>query len=484
MNKNKVIINMLWRLAERCGVQGVGFIVSIILARVLTPDEYGTVALVIVFVAILQILAVSGFPIALIQKKQATDLDFSTALYFNLALCGVLYLLLYFAAPTIAGFYNDAVFVNLTRVLGLRLIVSGFLGVQNAFVMRNMQFKKYFYSTFSGTIVSAIVGIWMVYNDFGVWALVGQTLAADIVNVLILWFTSGFKPKLHFSFKSLKELFSYGWKLLAANIVDGVYSNLRTLIIGKVYATDALAHYNKGESFPRLIIFNLNTTIDSVLFPAMSRTQDDAIRLKSMTRRSIKTTAYIVWPCMIGLVVCATPLIEFLLTETWLETVPYVRLFCISYAFVPMQTANQNTMKALGRSDIFLKLQTVGKVVGLITIFITMQFGVLAIAMGTVFAAIFETFLKMSPNKKLIDYGYLEQLKDIFPSALLAAFMGVCVWPLQYLNIPLILVLAIQASAGAAIYFVLSAVFKMETFLLLWELLQTLLKKAKHPQHK
>lgn len=470
MNKKNVIINMLWRFAERCGSQGINFIVSIILARVLSPNEYGTVALVTVLIDILQIFVNSGFPSALIQKKEATALDFSTMFCFNILMCTVLYVGLYFAAPFIAIFYSDVALVAIIRVLGIRLLISGLLAVQNAYVQRNMQFKKYFYATLAGTVVSAVVGIAMVYNGYGVWALVGQTLTAAAINAIVLWFTSGFYPKLRCSFASLQSLFPYALRLFLADIVDKVYINFRSLIIGKVYTTTDLAYYNKGEGFPKLIINNLNASIDSVLFPAMASTQNDTIRLKAMTRRSIKTTSYLVWPCMIGLIVCAEPLIELLLTAAWLPTVPFVRLFCISYAFMPMQTANQNTLKALGRSDIYLKLQTIGKGVGIITILITMQIGVLAIAAGAVAVVIFEMLIKATPNKKMIDYGYMEQLKDILPSMLLAFFMGICVWWLQYLNLPLILVLAVQVGVGVLIYFGLSAVFKMETFMLLLEL--------------
>ncbi len=470
---------MLWRFAERCGSQGINFVVAIILARVLTPDEYGTVALVMVFITILQVFVNSGFPNALVQRKDATDLDFSTMFYFNMFACTALYGVLYLAAPAIATFYENEALINIVRVLGLRLIIAGLLAVQNAYVQRNMQFKKYFYATFTGTVLSGVVGISMVYGGYGVWALVGQSLTAVGTNTIVLWFVSGFKPKLMFSFESLKSLFSYAWKLLIANMVDKVYINLRSLIIGKVYSTADLAYYNKGESFPKLIINNLNQSIDSVLFPSMSRAQDDTIRLKSMTRRSIKTTGYLVWPCMIGLIATSEPLIEFLLTDTWLPTVPFMRLFCLSYAFMPMQTANQNAIKALGRSDIYMKLQITGKVVGIITILLTMQIGVLAIAAGTVAVAIFEMLIKAAPNKQFINYGYAEQLKDILPSMLLAICMGACVWPLQYLNLPLIAILAVQATTGATIYFALSALLKFETFTLLWELLMKILGKVR-----
>lgn len=478
LDKNNVIQNMIWRFAERFGVQGINFIVAIILARILSPDEYGTVALVNVFIAILQVFVDGGFPNALIQKKEATDLDFSTVFYFNIVSCSVMYIILFLVAPVVANFYNNEELINILRILGLKLIVSGLLSVQNAFVSRTLQFKKYFYATMTGTVISAIIGIYMVFNGYGVWALVGQALTSVIVNTIVLWFTSGFKPRIEFSYTILKELFSYGWKLLVASLIGNLYINLRSLIIGKVYSTSDLAYYNKGEDFPKLIVNNLNTAIDSVLFPTMSTVQDDIIRLKSMTRRAIKTSGFIVWPCMTGLFVCAETLVEILLTDSWISCVPYLRLFCISYAFIPLRAANVNAIKAVGRSDVFLRLEVCGKITGLLLIFITMKIGVFAIALGTVFAAIFEMIIKTVPNKKLIAYGYMEQLQDVLPSMMVSIFMGLCVWWLQYLNLPLILVLVIQASVGACIYIALSVIFKMEAFFYMWEMVKGMLEKA------
>ncbi len=468
---------MAWRFAERCGVQIISFLISVMLARVLTPEEYGTVALVTVFVAILQIFVDGGFPEALVQKKNVTDLDFSTVFYFNLFLCVAMYGLLYFFAPSIAAFYDNEALTAIVRVVGLNLIISGLLAVQTAVVTRNMQFKKYFYSTVTGTLLSAVVGIAMAYRGFGAWALVGQTLTAAAVSTVILCFTSGFTPKWMFSFSSLAGLFSYGWKLLVSSLVYNVYTNIRSLIIGKVYTTTDLAYYNKGENFPNLVIINLNTTISSVLFPAMARVQDERSRLKSIVRRSIKTMGYLVWPCMVGLIVCAEPLVTWMYTEKWLPVVPFMRLFCISYVFKPMQTVSWQVINAIGRTDISMKIQIIGKTVGILAILVTMQFGVFAIAVGAVVVVVFEGLLYVTPNKKLIDYGYIEQLQDIFPSMLLATLMGICIWPLQYLNLPVVLVLFIQVGAGVTIYFALSALFKVETFMMLLDTALTLIKK-------
>lgn len=479
LNKNNVIKNMIWKFAERCGSQGIAFVVSIILARMLSPDEYGTIALVTVFITILNVFVNSGFPNALIQKKDADDLDFSTVFYFNVFSCTLMYVILYFCAPYVANFYDNEILTNLIRILGLKLIISGLLAVQNSYISKKMQFKKFFYSTLSATIISGIVGVVMVYTGCGVWSLVGQALSLVLISMIVLWFTSDFRPKLMFSFERLKGLFSYGWKLLVSNLLETVYSNLRSLIIGKEYSESNLAYYNKGNQFPNLITYNLEDSIDNVLFSAMARAQDNIAQLKSMTRKSIKITGYIVWPCMIGLFVCGTPLIELVLTEKWLPCVPYLRLFCIMYAFKPTQTANLNAIKALGRSDLLLKLQIIKKTIGILSIVLTMNYGVYAIAVAATVVAPIEMFINASPNKHLINYSYVEQVKDILPAIAASSVMGFCVWWIQYLSLPLIVILVLQVFAGAVIYIVLSYVFKLEGFNTVLGLLKDIRKKVK-----
>lgn len=455
---------MMWKFAERSASKGVSFIVSIILARALSPDEYGTIALVTVCIEVLDVFVNSGFPIALIQKKDADDLDFSTVFYFNVVSCTFMYVLLYFCAPLVANFYQNQELTGLIRVLGLKLLVSGLFAVQNSYISKKMQFKKFFYATLSATVLSGIIGVVMVYNGCGVWSLVGQSLSLVFISMSILWVVSEFRPKMMFSFDRLKGLFSYGWKLFVATLFETIYTNLRSLIIGKKYSEVDLAYYNKANQFPNLIITNLNNSIDSVLFPTMARVQDDIVQIKMITRKSIKTTGYIVWPCMIGLFVCATPLIELVLTEKWLSCVPYLRLFCIMYAFKPTQTANLNAIKALGRSDLFLKLQVIKKTIGILSIILTMNYGVYAMAVAATVVAPIEMFINASPNKHLINYSYAEQTKDILPAIVASSVMGFFVWWIQYLWLPLIVILLLQVLAGVSIYIALSYVFRLEGF--------------------
>ena len=336
MSSTNVITNFFWRFLERCGAQGVTFIVSIVLARLLDPTVYGTVALVTIFTTIMQVFVDSGMGNALIQKKDADDLDFSSVFYFNMAMCSVLYLIMFFAAPFIASFYRMPELTAIVRVLSFVVVISGVKNVQQAYVSRHLMFKRFFFSTLGGTIGAAVIGIAMAYLGFGVWALVAQMLFNAAVDTTILWITVKWRPKKMFSFQRLKSLFSYGWKLLASSLIDTVYNDLRQLIIGKKYSSGDLAYYNQGKKFPQLIVTNINTSIDSVLLPTMSKAQDDMAAVRSMTRRAIKTSTFLMMPAMIGLAVCAEPLVQLILTEKWLPCVLFLRIFCITYAFYPI----------------------------------------------------------------------------------------------------------------------------------------------------
>ena len=472
-----VLPNFFWRLAERFGAQGVALVVSIILARLLVPEVYGTIALVTVFTQILNVFVDSGFGNALIQKKDADDLDFSTVFYFNIAVCLLLYAGVFLAAPWIARFYNDLALTPVVRVLSLTLIISGVKNVQQAYVSRTMQFKRFFFATLGGTIGAAVIGIAMAYFGFGVWALVAQQIFNATVDTLILWITVKWQPKWMFSWQRLKGLFSFGWKLLASSLLDTVYSDLRQLIIGKLYTSSDLAQYNRGKQLPDLLVNNIDTSINSVLLPAMSQVQDDSARVKSMTRRAMKTSTYVIAPIMMGLAFTAEFVIRLLLTEKWMPCVPFLRIFCITYMFYPVHTANLNAIKAMGRSDLFLKLEIVKKVVGLIVLLSTMWFGVMAMAYSLLFTSITSQIINSWPNKKLLDYSYPEQIRDILPGILLAVLMGCCIYPIQWLGLPDVVTLLIQVPLGAAIYIGVSAVLRLDSYKYVMKEIQPYLKK-------
>ncbi len=477
MDNKNVVNNFIWRFAERCGAQAVTLIVSIVLARILTPSDFGTVSLVMVFTTIMQVFVDSGLGTALIQKKDADDLDFSSVFYFNFAVCLILYAVMFMAAPLIAGFYNDTSLTSIIRVISLTIIISGVKGIQQSYVSRNMLFKRFFFATLGGTIFSAFLGIGMAYAGCGVWSIVAQQLSNTAIDTLILWITVKWRPKKMFSWERLKGLLSYGWKLLVSSLLDTVYNNLRNLIIGKIYTSADLAYYNQGDKFPKVIVTNINASIDSVLLPSMAGEQDHRDRVKSMTRRAIKTSTYIMAPLMMGLMFCAEPVVKLLLTDKWLPCVPYLRIFCFTYMFWPIHTANLNAIKAMGRSDLFLKLEIVKKIMGLTLLLLTMRISVMAMAYSLIVSGVCSQVINSWPNWKLLDYNYLEQLRDILLSIIIALIMGIIVYFIGFLRLPTIIILLIQVLTGAVIYIGTSASLHLEEFEYLFGMIKSFRKR-------
>lgn len=476
-DKSSVLSNFIWRFAERCGAQLVTFIVSIVLARILSPEEYGQIALITVFTTIMQVFVDSGLGLALIQKKDADELDFSSVFYFNFVVCLISYAFMFAAAPYIAAFYEDTSLTPIVRAISLTIVISGVKGIQQSYVSRNMLFKLFFFSTLGGTIISAFLGIGLAYAGFGVWAIVAQQLSNTAIDTLILWINVKWRPKKMFSWDRLKSLLSFGWKMLVSSLLDTVYNNIRSLIIGKMYSSADLAYYNQGKQFPHVIVNNINSSIDSVLLPSMSSAQDDSTRVKSMTRRSIKTSTYIMAPMMMGLAFCAEPIVRLVLTDKWLPCVPFLRIFCITYMFYPIHTANLNAIKAMGRSDYFLKLEIAKKVVGMTLLASTMWFGVMAMAYSLLVGTVTGMIINSWPNKKLLDYSYFEQMKDILPGIAIAFVMGCGVKVVELLHASAAVTLMIQIPLGAVIYIGASALFHLESFEYLVEIGKSTLKK-------
>lgn len=476
--RNTVVTNMLWRFAERCGAQGVSFIVSVILARLLLPEEYGVISLITVFTAILNLFMDSGFKNALIQKKDADQIDFSTVFYFNVFMGVVLYLLMYVAAPSISEFYDKGSIVPYIRVMSLTLILGGVNGVQTAVVARRMEFKRFFFSTLGGTISSAVVGIWMAYRGWGVWALITQNLMNQAIDTTILWITVGWRPSLVFSFRRLKPLFGYGSKLLGSSLLSSLTTNLSSLVIGKVYSPDLLAYYDKGRRIPSLVIENLQSSVQSVLFPVIAQTQDDLTRVKKILKRSYTIAAYCIFPCMMGIAVCAEPLVRLLYTETWIFMVPYLRIWCFIFAFYLLHTADLQVIQALGRSDVILKIEVIKQVLSLAGVLIAIPFGVLAMMGATAAVSVISLYINAAPNRTFVGYGWKERFHDLFPIVLLCVAMGIVVRLLSLLPLSDLPLLVIQVVCGASFYVAGSWFFRMKSF---YDALQ-LIKGLTHKQ--
>ncbi len=477
--KGKAVNGVFWRFLERFGAQGVAFIVSIVLARLLDPEIYGTISLVLVFTTILQVFVDGGLGNALIQNKDSNKTDFSTVFYFNIVLGLVVYAIIWFVAPLIASFYNRVELTSIIRVLSISVIIGSIKNVQQAYVSKHMMFKKFFYSTLSGTIGAALVGITLAYFKFGVWALVAQHLFNLFIDTLILWFTVKWRPTKEFSFKRLKILFSYGWKLLASSLLHTVYTNLRSLIIGKKYTSEDLAYFSKGESFPSMITTSTNASIDSVLLPAMSKVQDDKEVVKAMTRKSIMISSYLIVPLMTGLAMIAGSLIELLLTEKWNGAVIFLRIACLSFALEPLQTANLNAIKAIGRSDIYFKLEVIKKVISITILLLSINYGVEAIAVSSAIYSVIALIINMFPNRKLLGYGYIEQIKDLFPSLIMSLIMAAIIYPIILLNLHPAITLTIQVFGGVSIYCLLSYFTNAKPFYYLLDAIKNMKKGKK-----
>lgn len=462
ISSKNIISGLFWRFAERCGAQIVSFIVQIILARLLFPEDYGLIGLVTVIIAIEQVFVDSGFGQALIQKKDADVLDFSSVFYFNIAFSVIIYTVMFFAAPYIGLFYNEPKLSSIVSVLSIQLIIGAFSGIQQAYVQKTMQFKKFFYATLSGVFVSAAVGIFLAFKGFGVWALVFQQLSNCLVNTVVLFFVVKWKPVLKFSINRIKSLFSFGWKLLCSAVLETTYNNIYSLIIGKFYSAKDLGYYNRGKHFPMLVIQNINSAIDSVLFPALSEIQEQRDRLKAMTSRAIKLSTFLIFPAMAGLAAIAKPLTILLLTEKWLPIVPYIQFCCFTYAFFPIHTANLQAIKALGRSDIFLKLEIVKKVIGITVLIVTLPFGLYIMMVGRCISAVLGALVNAYPNKKLLNYGYFEQIRDVLPSVIISAIMVVCISLINIFIDNAAILIVVQTLLGVIVYFSLAIIFKVE----------------------
>ena len=480
--KTKTISGVIWKFGERVSAQAVNLVVSIILARLLLPEDYGLISLVTVFITICNKIVVSGFATSLIQKKDADNLDFSTVFYFSLGVAAILYGILFAAAPFIADFYSKEsdpqLFIQVIRVMGLNLFIIAVNSVQQAFVSRTMQFRKFFFSTIAGTIVSAIAGIALAYAGKGVWALVAQNMILVLVNGIVLWFMVKWRPQLKFSFKRLKVLYSYGWKIFVASLIKILYTDLRSLVIGKVYTAADLAFYNKAQSFPQLIDTNVEGTIDSVLFSAISKKQSSVDEMRAMLRRAIKTTSFILMPLLAGLSAVAKPFIIILLTDKWAESIPLMQILVFSFIFAPVELENLQAIKALGRSDVALKVEIIKKVLGVLILVISIPFGVTAIAIGMVISTTLSAIINAIPNKKLLGYTFKMQLADLLPSLLISLVMFTTVYPISLLNLNVFAMIIIQVAVGAIIYIGLSAVFKVESFKYIISIIKNFLQRG------
>lgn len=478
-NDMSVASNFTWKLLERFGAQTIAFVVSIILARLLSPEEYGVLAIMIVVINILEVFVDSGLGNALIQAKEVDDIDYSTIFFFNCFMCIILYLLLFIMAPYIENFYKIENLTSFLRIIGITILISGIKNIQHAYVSRNMIFKKFFYSTLVGSLVGAIVGIVMAYLGYGVWALISQQLINMSIDTIVLWITVPWRPKKLFSFDRLKKLFSFGYKILLTGLMGSIYNNINQLCIGKVYSSVDLAYYNKGKSWPNLLVSNINTSMDSVLLPTFSKNQHDIIILKEQCRKSLLLSAFILSPILIGLISISSPLTKIILTDKWMDSVIYMNIFALSYLFYPFQTANINILKALGRSDTYLKSEIIKRTVQLVLLLVCLKIGTVEVAISFLVTNLIGWFVFACPNKKYIEYSIYEQILDVIKPIICAIIMFGIISLLDAVLDNLFLLISMKIVSGAIIYIVFSVVFKVKGFIICMDIVKDILGNIK-----
>lgn len=474
-----VTSGFIWTFAERISAQGVSFLVSIILARLLSPNEYGIISIVLIIIAICNVLISDGLGSALIQKKDAEEIDFSTLLIFGVVVSIVLYIALFFFAPLVERFYGLNDLSVVIRVMAFKLPISAVNTIQQAIVSRRMAFKKFFIATSIGTIISGIIGIAMAYLGFGVWSLVVQYLTNSFIDTILLGIVIKWIPSFKFSYQRLKGLLHYGWKILAAGLLEQIYQELRSLVIGKKYSEALLAFYTKGKQFPNLIVNNINAAITKTLFPAISNKQNVKNSVKEMTRKSIRVGTYVITPILVGMAVCAESLVAVLLTAKWLPCVIYLQVFSIASIVRPISTANLQAIKAIGRSDTYLKIEIIKRVIGVLILVISVVCfdSVFAILIGYLIASYIGALINFFPNISLLDYRIKEQLYDIAEPFIFSIVMGVAVLLVRLIPAPELTILLIQVVVGVIVYLVLSIVCKSKNFIYIREILKSFKKK-------
>ena len=458
--KKSAISGMIWKFAERISARFVSFLVSIILARILIPEDYSVVAIVTIFFSLSEVIISGGFNSALIQKKNSDDLDFSSVLFLTLFVSSLFYFALFFAADWIASTYRRDLLVPVIRVMGLVLFINAYKSVLCALISSRLEFKKFFMSTIGGTVISAILGIALALKGFGPWALVAQEISNSFIDTLILSISTRYKPLMKCSFKRLNSLFRFGGKIYLSSIITALYEQIKPLIVGLKFSATDLAYYNKGESFPMLLNSSITDTFSSVLFPVISKLQDDLDEVRNATRRFLRVSSYVIFPMMIGLFVIADNLVIVLLTAKWLPIVPYIRIFCFSYMLNIVQIGNLQAIKAIGRSDIILRLEIIKKVSYLVIIlmFVLVSDSPVILAMSTVVTTVVASLVNTFPNRKLIGYRYKQQIMDLLPNLLSSLIMGAAVFGIGRISIDGFAIIALQILTGIVVYVVISII--------------------------
>lgn len=450
--KDKTVKGIIWSSIDRFSAQGIQFIFSILIARLLVPDDYGVIAMLGIFLAVSQTFVDSGFGSALIRKVDRTEKDFSTVFYFNIAVATLFYFLLFFTAPIIADFYNIPLLISVTRVVALNLIISSLSGIHNAKLSIAIDFKSRAKISILTTILTGTIGLWMAYSGYGVWVLVVQTVFASAIRTVMLWLIVRWVPSVVFSWSSFKDLFAFGSKMLASGLLDTIYNNIYPLIIGKVFSPSTLGVYSKANTLASFPSSNITGVLQNVTFPVLSTIQNDEERLADAYKRFLKISAFVIFPLMLGLSSVADPFIRLVLTDKWEGTIYLLQIICFALMWYPIHAINLNILQVKGRSDYFLKLEIIKKVQGIIILCITVPMGIVAMCYGQVVSSLISLIWNTYYTKKLIGYGYWAQMKDLMPIFLHSFVMWVLVLLVVHFMPALWLKLIVGVFAGMIYY--------------------------------
>lgn len=462
--KKATLSSLAWKIFERGGSALVSLLVQIIMARLLAPEYFGALAIMLVLVNMGNIIVQSGLNTALVQAPRIDDGDCSTVFWLSLGISLVLCAVVFVCAPLVVEFYSMPEIVWPFRALGLLLIVNSFNAVQVAIVQRALEFKKVFNATIVSVFVSGVLGVGCAVSGWGLWSLVVQQLSCQFANCVVLALQVRWVPQFEFSFARAKALFSFGWRLLVSGLLDQGYQSLSDLVIGKQFSASSLGLVSQGKKYPQTIGSLLDGAIQPVMLSAVSRVQSDVSYAKRIVRRALKTSTFLVVPSMALFALVAEPLVRLLLGERWLPCVPFLQMYCFVYALLPIHTINLQTLNGMGRSDLFLKLELVKKAYGVaILLFAAFVLGdVYAMVAGYVLSGIVSTFVNTWPSKRVLGYSYGEQLRDMAPAFALAAASAAVAWPIGLLALPDAATVALQAAVMAGAYMGLSKALKVE----------------------
>ena len=463
---------MAWTLIERLSIQVCQFIIGIILARILMPSDYGVVGMLAIFMAVAQSLLDSGFNRALIQKKDRTNVDYSTVFYFNLAIAIALYLVLFFAAPYIASFYRTPILTDVSRVVSLSIIINALSLVQTAKLTIELNFRLQSVASIVSVIVSGVLGVILAYCGYGVWALVVQGLCSAVVRTIVIWIFSHWKPLLLFSKDSFRSLFSFGSKLLIGDLIHTIYTNMYTLVIGRAYNSADVGYYNRANGYSALPYLIFSQVVNKVMFPILSEKQDDNKALLNTYNKLFRVPMYIYTPLMFAIAAMAKPLICVMIGEKWVDCVPLLQVLCIGYVFSPMTAINLILLYVKGRSDISLKLDLIKKPIGIAFLFASIPFGLWWMCFGKAVYDFVAFAMNCYYTKKLLNYGFVEQMKSISSILIFSIVMFVVVLFINSFITAYWLMLLVGAASGTVIYIILSVLFKEESLQICMELIK------------